>query len=197
MLKGVSRYFSSKKIHVNENCHLAYPSALVLLNKQQQNTNSNNKDKVLIQIDANSSVKGVVLFEQESLKTSINFTPQIKISKNSIVTGDVYCNKNLELLGTVYGSVYTSSFITLQFGSTYTNHIYHGVINSDKLPKQFCGLSFKNPKLKSCKMGLLKRLHTYINKKVKASSLTEVLVATTLILLIFWNRYSNFKQYST
>ncbi|WP_420553523.1 PulJ/GspJ family protein [Tenacibaculum aiptasiae] len=34
-------------------------------------------------------------------------------------------------------------------------------------------------------MGLLKRLHTYINQKVKASSLTEVLVATTLILLIF------------
>ncbi|MCF2875154.1 MULTISPECIES: hypothetical protein [unclassified Tenacibaculum] len=150
-VKGNFQVFSSKKIHVNKNCHLAYPSALVLLNKQQQNTNSNNKDKVLIQIDANSSVKGVVLFEQESLKTSINFTPQIKISKNSIVTGDVYCNKNLELLGTVYGSVYTSSFITLQFGSTYTNHIYHGVINSDKLPKQYCGLSFKNPKLKVAK----------------------------------------------
>lgn len=150
-VKGNFQVFSSKKILVEKNCQLAYPSALVLLNKQQQSSNTNNKDKILIQIDSNSSVKGIVLFKQESLKNNINFTPQIRIAKGSTVTGDVYCNKNLELLGSVFGSVYTSKFITLQFGSTYTNHIYNGVINSAKLQKQYCGLSFKNPKLKVAK----------------------------------------------
>lgn len=34
-------------------------------------------------------------------------------------------------------------------------------------------------------MGILKTIQTYTTKKVNASSLTEVLVATTLILLVF------------
>lgn len=34
-------------------------------------------------------------------------------------------------------------------------------------------------------MGILKNIQTHITKKTKASSLTEVLVATTLILLVF------------
>ena len=53
-------------------------------------------------------------------------------------------------------------------------------------------------------MGLLKSIHQYTFKKVKASSLTEVLVATTLILLVFGiaiatlnNILTNFTKYNT
>ena len=46
----------------------------------------------------------------------------------STVVGEIYCDKNFELSGTVKGSVLTKGFIANQFGSVYKNHIYNGKI---------------------------------------------------------------------
>lgn len=148
-VEGNFQVFASKKITVQKKCKLKYPSALVLIDNDK--IDSHSKENNAIFIDENTNVKGVVMYQNESKENTSNFNSQLILSKNATVTGEIYCNQNLEILGSVFGSVYTNNFITKQFGSTYVNHIYNGVINSKKLPKQYCGLSIDNSSLKVAK----------------------------------------------
>lgn len=148
---GNFQCFASKKIIIGKNCNLNYPSALVVINEEKQKSNQDLKEEVSIFINEKTTIKGIVIFNKTALQNSTNFKPQIVISKNTEVAGEVYCSENIELLGSVLGSVYTQNFITKQLGSVYVNHIYNGTINSKKLPEQYCGLAIGNSNLKIAK----------------------------------------------
>jgi len=145
---GNFQAIASKEIKVAKGCKLKYPTGLVLLDKNRSTTN-NLKETHQILIEASSEVKGVVVFLSENNKD--NYNTQIRIDEETIVTGEVYCNQNIELKGTVYGSVYTRGFIANAFGSVYKNHIFNGKIISSRLPEQYAGLQFENTKLKTAK----------------------------------------------
>ncbi|WP_339883485.1 hypothetical protein [Polaribacter vadi] len=140
---GTFQAMASKRITVESNVQLAYPSALVVLHKggsiinQSRNTNQPKEDSS-IEIQKNTEFRGVVLYLSENIES--NFDAQIKIAENSKVVGEVYCSKNTELQGNVAGSVVTNNFIIKKSGGTYVNHIYNGGINSLELPKQYAGL---------------------------------------------------------
>jgi len=140
---GTFQAMASKKITVESNVQLAYPSALVVLHKgesiinQSRNTNQP-KEESCIEIQKNTDIRGIVLYLSENIQS--NFDAQIKIAENSKVVGEVYCSKNIELQGSVVGSVVTNNFIIKKSGGTYVNHIYNGEINVLELPKQYTGL---------------------------------------------------------
>ncbi|QXP72527.1 hypothetical protein H0I31_02165 [Tenacibaculum sp. AHE15PA] len=140
---GNFQAFATDMILAEENCKLNYPSALVLI--QNQKAEKENQ----IKIGENTNIKGVIVYYNE--KDSPNFDSQIVLSEKTIITGEVYCNQNLELLGSVYGSIYTNNFIAKQSGSTYVNHIYNGAVNYQKLPEQYCGLWINNTSKKVAK----------------------------------------------
>ncbi len=142
--KGNFQAIATKKITVGRNCHLEYPSALVLNDSSTPTTESNSQiqNTNQIQINKESTVKGVIIYLGND--NTNNFNPQIIIDENAQVFGEVYCNQNLELKGTVNGAVFTSKFIAKQFGSIYQNHIYHGKILNSQLPEQFVGLDIEN-----------------------------------------------------
>ncbi|QTE21146.1 hypothetical protein [Polaribacter cellanae] len=136
---GNFQAFANKKIIVGENCLLMYPTVLSLFeNNENQNSEKNKIEINQIKIAENSEVRGVVLFETESIST--NYNAQVSIEKNAIIKGEIYCAKNLDLQGSVFGSVYTSNFIVNKFGGIFVNHIYNGVINSKELPLEYAGL---------------------------------------------------------
>jgi len=146
VMDGVTGNFqaiASKNITVGSNCNLTYPSALVL-NEDEIKTSKKNKnvEPAQIFINSNSSIKGIVAFLSKNEKS--NYKSQLYIDENSFITGEVYCDQNLELKGSVYGSVYTNNFITKQFGSVYQNHIYNGSILQNKLPQQYVGIQIEN-----------------------------------------------------
>ncbi len=153
-VKGNFQAIATIKINVGKNVLLDYPSALVLNEKEiQQNGNlsaSLKESKILI--DNGSTVKGLVVFLSE--EKSNNYNPQIEIKQKATVIGEVYCTENIELKGSVYGSVFTNNFIAKQSGSIYQNHIYNGTILVNQLPKEYVGLSFSNSK-----KGVLKWLY--------------------------------------
>ena len=144
-VKGNFQVFATKKIIVNEGCELYYPSSLVLNSKSY----SKEKESSEISILKNNDIRGIVVFTSESKKS--NFEPQIKIEENTEIFGEVYCNKNLELLGKVFGSVFTHQFITKKKGSVYVNHLYDAEINGNKLPEEYCGLVFGKENIKVAK----------------------------------------------
>ncbi len=148
--------FATKTIKVGKNCSLNYPSALVLKEKTTVSTESStptSQETNNIIIDENSTIKGVVVYQGQS-KTN-NYKPQIVLENNASVLGEVYCTQNLELKGSVFGSVFTSNFIANQFGSVYQNHLYNATINVNELPKEYVGLTFNSTKGK----GVLKWLY--------------------------------------
>jgi hypothetical protein len=145
-VKGNFQAFASKKLLVGERVLLDYPSALVLNEKEvfQELTNSQANVSNTIVIGSNSKVKGLVLYLGQPKPN--NYDVQLELKANASVVGDIYCNQNLELKGTVLGSVFTNNFIAKQFGSVYQNHIYNGKILANDLPKEYVGLSFNNAK---------------------------------------------------
>jgi cytoskeletal protein CcmA (bactofilin family) len=134
---------ASKSIDVKTNCNLKYPTALILLDREKATTTSNQQKRESHQINIvkSSVVKGMIVYHSEDKTT--NYESQISIEENSKITGEIYCTKNLEMLGSVFGSVYTNNFIVKKAGGIYSNHLYNGVINSTKLPKQYAGLQIE------------------------------------------------------
>ncbi len=153
-VKGNFQAIASKNINIGKQVDLEYPSALVLNEKEIQQVNDSivipNQNKIFI--DDNSTIKGVVVFISEP-KTN-NYNPQIELKEKTTVIGEVYCTENIELKGTVYGSVFANNFIAKQSGAIYQNHIYNGTIIVSQLPEEYVGLSFNNSK-----KGVLKWLY--------------------------------------
>ncbi len=145
-VKGNFQAIASKKISVGKSVELNYPSALVVHNKRksQQVSTPENAIESNIVIDANAVIKGIIIYlDKEAKKT---YKTQIEIKEQATVIGELYCNKNMELKGTVYGTVYTNSFVANQNGSIYQNHIYNGTISINQLPEEYVGLVFNNSK---------------------------------------------------
>ena len=138
--QGNFQAIASQNITIGANSKLSYPSALILINENTLAAN-NIKNTNQIWIHSNTEIKGMVCYLSGDLKN--NYQAQIKIEENARVTGEVYCDQNIELKGQVTGSVYTMGFIANQNGSVYQNHIYNGKIINDNLPKQYSGFLFE------------------------------------------------------
>ncbi len=153
-VKGTFQCFATKLINVGKNCNLNYPSALVLNEKETVLQQPQTKEQQnIINIDENSTIKGVLVYHGQ--QKSNNYKPQVILENKSEVVGEIYCNQNLELKGSVFGSVFTSNFIANQSGSIYQNHIYNATISVNELPQEYVGLTFNNTK----KKGVLKWLY--------------------------------------
>jgi len=137
-VKGYFQAIADKRIHVGKRCELAYPSALVVKEKRLKETKQTRNREANLFVDAHSMVHGTVLYWDASEERT--YAPQIKISKNALIRGQLYCTENLELAGSVIGGVYTDSFIALENGSIYQNHLYNGLMDGTTLPPAFAGL---------------------------------------------------------
>lgn len=148
-VKGNFQAFASQQLSLGRNCQLDYPSALVLMsNKAIRGGAQPQQLQPQLDIAKNSIVKGVVLYLNNT-EERLN-TPQLRIDEKSTVTGQVYCEGNLELRGTVHGAVYTHGFMAVANGSFYHNHLFNGKISLPQLSPKFVGLEFQHtPKQKA------------------------------------------------
>ena len=148
-VKGTFQAFATERISVAEQVSLDYPSALVLYRDYVKD--ESNKPN-MISIANHSEVKGNVIALGASLLN--NFEAQIKISPNALIKGAVYCEQNLELRGTVFGTVFTNNFIIKEGASIYQNHLFNAKISSDDLESEFVSL-----KLEKSNKGIAKWLY--------------------------------------
>jgi hypothetical protein len=140
--KGNFQAIAAKEIIIETDVKLNYPSALVLLAQSNNNysipSQNQTKQESYIKLSKNTDVRGIVMYHSENIQS--NFDTQIKIEETAKVIGEVYCSKNTQLQGQVFGSIYTNNFIIKKSGGTYVNHIYNGEINAKALPIEFAGL---------------------------------------------------------
>lgn len=138
--RGNFQAIASEKITVGQNVTLEYPSSLVLFNSK---TNTSKENFRSILISSNSVINGQVIVSLTE-NTNARFEPQLKLSEESTVFGEVYCNQNVEHLGEIKGSLYAKQFIAKQSGSIYINHIYNGRIDAKVLSEDYVGLLFED-----------------------------------------------------
>lgn len=144
---GSASFIASEKITIAENVRLEYPSSLVLVDSEIKEQIPVPKGGEPIFIADGSTVTGTVIFldkrEEKELGNMNSFT-HIAIAPEGSVKGHVYCQGNVELMGTVMGTVYTHRFLAREFGSVYINHIYNGRILARDLESGFGGLPLKD-----------------------------------------------------
>ena len=139
--KGNLQAIASENISLGENTMLKYPSALVLYNETINTSEVKERNVVL---SKNTEINGQIIVVLPRNKLT-KFEPQLKLDNNTIVNGEVYCNQNVEHLGTINGSLYAKRFISKQAGSVYINDIYNGRIDAKALSADYVGLNFEQP----------------------------------------------------
>ncbi|MDG5490652.1 hypothetical protein [Psychroserpens sp. SPM9] len=138
-VKGTFQALATGSILVSDHVRLGYPSALVLISDYEKEQDH------FLKMTSKSQIKGSLLCLGKT--TADNYQAQLEIESDVIIEGEVYCEQNLELRGTVYGSVYTNNFIVREDGTTYQNHLFNAEINIDKMSEEYVGLSLdKSPK---------------------------------------------------
>ncbi len=149
--KGSANLIADAQIIIEENVHLRYPSSLVVIDQTIPNNRPTQVGEEPILISERTIVEGILVYfpKKETLQNGSNgigSLVNIHIKPTGMIKGMVYCYGNVEVSGTVVGSIYTQRFIAREFGSIYTNYIYNGKVLGNDIHPKFCGLSFENTK---------------------------------------------------
>lgn len=129
--KGAIQIIASKKVYIDEDVHLENPSIIYLKNEVR------NKETT-IEISSNSTIEGGIFLLGNTNNINDN---NLIINENASVIGTVYSKGNIELKGTVFGTVYTNKFILDTGDAKYNNAIKDGIINILDLPKDFVSIN--------------------------------------------------------
>jgi len=148
-VKGRFQLIATKNIKIGERCHLSYPSSIILLDNNSaipaNQGNTQQKRTTDFDIQKNTTIEGAVVYLKTKEKVPNRIKTHLKIENNVLITGEVYCQGNIEFLGKIKGSLYTYQFIANQYGSVYLNHLYNGSILINPIPN-YAGLPFPNSK---------------------------------------------------
>ena len=143
------------------NVQLIYPSSLIVINTKNDENIPVNKGEEPIFIAENSTITGTVIYldeREEKMDNGMNSFTHLAIAPNGKINGFVYCQGNVELMGTVVGAIYADRFLAREFGSVYINHIYNGKGMGDvTLILHLGGLPFKESDKAIVKMVILKK----------------------------------------
>ncbi len=145
--RGNASFIATDNIKLENDVHLSYPSALVIMDNEIDPEKNVPLGEEPIYISENSFVKGIVVYLPKKIpETKQKTHVHITVEPLATIEGSVYSDGNTELYGTVLGTVYTQRFITNKFGSKYINHIYNGKILGNDISPEFCGLPFDTAK---------------------------------------------------
>ncbi|WP_418498937.1 hypothetical protein [Flagellimonas sp.] len=134
--KGSLQALALDEIQIGKKAYLEYPSALMVDRDDKPYEKSRKAPNILI--GEGTTINGVVGYlgnHQENV-----FYPQISVAEGASIRGEIYCEKSLELKGNVLGKVTTDSFIAMENGSIYQNHLFNGHIDVNGLPEEYGGL---------------------------------------------------------
>ena len=129
---GNLQAFASDTLLVGKKCRLAFPSVLAIYR-----TDASAKSIRLI-IGEDVTCLGIVI----GIQHIINPTKALDliISKDDIIYGQVYCLGNVELKGSVFGSLYCTKFIVRTPSSLYENHLLNSQVDISKQPEEYAGI---------------------------------------------------------
>jgi hypothetical protein len=125
---GSIQAFAQDTLVADENCNFIYPSCLGLIN--------DNINGIYLEIKDKTNLAGSILLYQENKATN---TPYLKLGKQTIIHGQVYCPGIIEIKGTVKGSLYCNMFALKTFSAYYENHLMNVTVDRSALSVYYSG----------------------------------------------------------
>lgn len=134
---GSVQVFSTKKVVVEKNINLAFPSNIIV------KVDPKELDSIGIQIGSNCSIEGNLALLQEG--NSIKSKAILSVGPESIIKGEIYSTRKTELHRCkIYGSVFTQSFYLKTRSSSYNNQLLDVEIDRTKLDSNHINLGLSN-----------------------------------------------------
>jgi len=127
--RGSFQIIASDTVIVEKGSCLEYPSS-VLIFPQTFKTDITG----FLSVDEHVNIFGCVALINSA---GNNNKGKVLLNKGSLITGQVYCNSNIEMLDSVVGSLYTSRFIIETSRAYYENHLMDAVISGVDISKYF------------------------------------------------------------
>jgi hypothetical protein len=130
---GRIQAYASDSLSVEDKAEINYPSVLGVLVTRTDTI------QPYILLKQKAKIAGLVFLYSET--TPAVLKPYIKINKEALIYGQLISSSDIQLQGTVYGSVYCNRFILKTPSSYYENNLLDAVIDFSELPKEFVGIS--------------------------------------------------------
>ena len=140
---GIMQLIATKNLEIGKNCQLRYPSSATLLDTKIATTTNNapiNRDPDFT-VQSNTIIEGAVLYLRKDETPISRIKTNVKIEPDTEIKGEVYCQGNLDIQGTVYGSLYANQFTANQSGSIYLNHLYNTKVLVNPV-EEYSGIPF-------------------------------------------------------
>ena len=128
---GTIQAFAKDSIIVRSNCHLHYPSGLLLVKAQ------GSPNQPLIRLADSCTLEGVLLTLTPAANDQIK--TYVEVGNNSTITGYLYASGFLFLKGTVHGTVLADYLLYKSSFSIYQNYLVDAVIDRKQLSGYFAG----------------------------------------------------------
>jgi len=129
--KGSVQIFASDSVFIESDVDLQYPSMIYTYAKEQ------NEKAAYIELGENTHISGEIIAYNQFLKK--DSWPLIKISNNTIVQGQVFCNGYVDLTGSVAGNITTLKFYHNGLSGSYENTLVNAHISLAALSPFFSG----------------------------------------------------------
>jgi len=133
---GRLQAYAGDSLSVDDETELNYPSVLGLIDTRTDTI------QPYILMKQKSKIAGLVFLYSET--TPAVLKPYVKINKDALVCGQLISSSDIQLQGTVNGSVYCNRFILKTPSSYYENDLLDAMIDYTKLPKEFVGFSARD-----------------------------------------------------
>ncbi len=148
-VKGSFQAIATKNMEIGKRCYLSYPSAAIVLDKNMllKSANNNQIQNYIpdFSIGSDSVIEGSVVYLKNKNRTDDRIKTHLIIAPRAEVVGEVYCEGNVDIQGTVRGSMYAMQCIARQAGSIYLNHMYNAKVLKNPV-QDYSGLPFVNSK---------------------------------------------------
>lgn len=129
---GRLQAYASDSLSVDDEVEINYPSVLGVLVTRTDTI------QPYILIKQKAKVAGLVFLYSET--TPAVLKPYIKIDKDALICGQLISSCDIQLQGTVQGSVYCNRFILKTPSSYYENNLLDAVVDFTELPKEYVGI---------------------------------------------------------
>lgn len=135
--KGTGQFIASDSLLCSQSCTFPFPSVLAVINQSKS-------PAPFLQLGKKSSVMGTILcYSKDKLKS---FTPMVLLEKESILTGSLYSNQQVCLLGSVYGNISTTGFYYRSPSGIYDNYLVDGTIDYSRQRSYYIGINYEENK---------------------------------------------------
>ncbi|MCW3787902.1 hypothetical protein OM075_15610 [Marinilabiliaceae bacterium AAT] len=132
--------FASRELIVESGCEFSYPSFLGCLS---------NVSKLKVSVDKGVLINGgVFVYSLNPEEGSTIFT----LSEDATIYGKLYVNGDLYFKGNIIGSLICNRFAYSTSRSFYENFIVDGIIDGEKLPKEYASFCLENDEVFKLKL---------------------------------------------